>query len=204
MKYRRGFTLLEVIIVITIVAMMAVFAISSYGSARTRAKLDLITDLLVSTLKQQQNLAKSGKDLDCHGLVFDMDAAEEERVQLVQAPYVSVSGNNADFCDMTSPTLTPYREMENFTIESIEETKDSNFSSGTRQMVKKVAFMFKPPLAKVVLGTDLNNLTVPGKNSPVDNPFVLITILSPAGNESRGFVFDTTSGVAKRMEVPET
>lgn len=201
MKHRPAFTLLEIILVITIVAIMAMLAVGSYGSARMRAKLDLTADLVVSAIKQRQSQAKSGKALTCYGVIFDTNPVEGEDgapVQLLEAPYVAVLGNRADFCDFTNPTLVEFTEMENFTISSIEVSK--SIDAGTGQNVDSMVLVFKPPMAKLLVGTDVDNVVMPSQSVPVDNPVVTITVTSPNGAESRTLVFDSISGVAKRLD----
>lgn len=199
MKNQPAFTLLEIIIVIAIVAMMAALAVGSYGANRLRARLDLTTDLLVSSVKKQQSLAKSGKALSCYGIVFDTKAVTAEAVQLVETPYVAVFGNVVDVCDFTKPTLTEFELIDKFRIAKIEEQKTMD---AVAQEVERVALVFKPPLAKLILGSSFNNLVAPSQSLPVANPLLKITVALPTGQdtETRVFVVDSITGVSQKLD----
>lgn len=159
MKKRSAFTLLEVLIVIMIVSILAAMAVSSYGVTRQQAKLDIALDTLISFVKRQQSLAKSGREgkslvedsalsssrsqflqPTCYGVLFDtLPRANEKSIQLVEAPYVAVRSQQADFCDVQRAKLTPFEQMENLVLREITHDQNS---------VEKFALLFKPPFGR--------------------------------------------------------
>jgi prepilin-type N-terminal cleavage/methylation domain-containing protein len=58
---RAGFTLLELLIVMMIIAMMTVIAVNAFSLVQKQMKVDFATDTLVATFKEAQVLAKSGR-----------------------------------------------------------------------------------------------------------------------------------------------
>jgi len=202
MNSRRGFTLIEILVVITIVAILAVLAVSSYGVARRKAKLDIVTDTVVSILRQQQSLAKSGRsggDLEkvsptCYGMIF---SEKEPYIQTFQAPYISVDEsidvNKSDFCDLRESSYKPqtFNELENFTVSKI-----SVFGS------EKTDYMiaFRPPEARVSAGEnalEVENIT------QANDPRIMVTLLGQNADDTTTFTFDVTTGVAQRL-LPST
>ncbi|MCC7432957.1 prepilin-type N-terminal cleavage/methylation domain-containing protein [Candidatus Peregrinibacteria bacterium] len=60
-NFRAGFTLLELLIVIMIMAMMTVVAVNAFSLVQKEMKVDFAADTLVATIKEAQVLAKSGR-----------------------------------------------------------------------------------------------------------------------------------------------
>lgn len=199
MKSRSGFTLIEILVVITIVAILAVLAVSSYSVARRQAKLSIVTDTVMTVLRQQQSLAKSGRSgntMDkgvptCYGMIFTKTAPPY--IQTVQAPYISVDAsvdlNKSDFCDLRDGfyETTAFSEFENFIIPEI-----SVF--GTEK--ESYALMFRPPEARVSGGESLNSIE---KFGTTGDPRLMIKMSSANGTDSAAFTFDVTTGIAEKL-----
>lgn len=66
MRFHFGYTLVELMIVISIISILIAVGASSYGRARDRQIGQAAGELLVSTLQQNQQLAKIGNK-DCNG-----------------------------------------------------------------------------------------------------------------------------------------
>lgn len=198
MNSRRGFTLIEILVVIAIVAILAVLAVSSYGVARRQAKLSIVTDTVMTVLRQQQSLAKSGRSGSsltgqvptCYGMIF---SKTEPYIQTVQAPYISVDEsidvNKSDFCDLRDGfyKATTFSEFENFIIPQISvfgTEKDS------------YALVFRPPEARVSGGEALNSVE---NFVQANDPRVLIKMSSANGADSATFTFDVTTGIAQKL-----
>lgn len=202
-KDHKGFTLVEMMIVIAIVAILATIAIANYGSVRQKAKLDIVADTLVSIIKQQQSNAKNGKGggvvspttaglgadsglsgVKCYGLFFQTSqTTDKPYASLVSAPYVAVGTNGADYCDTGSEISQPVTEMEDFSITSL---KKDNVET------PELEFYFKPPFGKPFLagaGSSTADLTTV-LSSQID-----ITLSSKTKGDDRLIRFDAASGV---------
>ncbi len=189
MSKRPAFTLIEMLIVVTIIAVLASLAVSSYGLANQKAKLDVLADTLVSVLKQRQNLVKNGKTTVinggswCYGLLFDTTQAGNKAVQVIQAPYVSVSRVDADVCDMTKMEKSDFEQMNNYIISSIKKD-DVAFDNLT--------ILFKPPFANTVLLNDTRIL-------PTGSSVIDVTLKSLNQPETRAIRFDTAAALIQRI-----
>ncbi|GEM_PF-4011829 len=156
-RARVGFTLVEMLVVLTIIGIIAFFAVASYSAARKQAKLDLAADSLVSAFNEQTQNVKGGRDDArtsaqnqsmtsqagsirnfCFGLHLQKQAPF---VQNFASPYVSASGQEADLCDILHQNLTRFDLFEDLKIGDL--TID-----GTA--VESLDVIFKPPFAKVL------------------------------------------------------
>ncbi len=191
MRKRKAFTLVEIIIVVTIIALLALVAIGNYGAARQQAKMDIIVDTLISALKEKQSLARSGRGGDtpqCYGLLLQTGAPY---VQELIAPYVSVNpdidSTRVDFCDMSewSVKKTTFDLLENYKISSIDQfgTPASTF-----------VIMFRPPEGRISIGNNLNNIEPLGVTA---SPLITIKVTSANGKDNKAFTYDVTSGVTE-------
>ena len=203
MKKRQAFTLIEMIIVITLIALMAGLAVSNFGNARQQATLDLATDLLVSTIKQRQQLAKSGKtnasdsseihgsSLLCYGLIINPLVTEDENpVQLLEAPYISYkdldsSIDLADVCDFNEITSRPLPQLDRFIISDV--TFDGN------EISEPLTIFFKPPFSKPIFRLSEQ---VVQTDAP---PIVVMSVSSSKRSEKKEIQFDSASGLIQRL-----
>lgn len=191
MSEKSAFTLVEMLIVIAIVAILALLAVSSFGTARQQARREIAIDSMVSSLRGQQTLAKSGRiDAEfgsnrCYGMLF---LTEDPYVQVVDMPYVAVGTNKADYCDPTEREVRDFEVLEDFEVRSIER-----FGSDTSE----VLLLFKPPFARVVLGDGtfgtLEDLQTQGTSD------IIVRIGLPNDEDVRAFRFDASSGLIERI-----
>ncbi len=199
MKKRSAFTLIEMLMVVTIIAVLAALAVSSYGLANQKAKLDVLADTIVSVLKQRQSLVKNGKGVLaddgrmangsqefqplCYGLLFDTTEKGNKAVQYIEAPYLSVSGMAADVCDVAEIKKRDFEQMNKYLISGIKKNESD---------LNNITILFKPPFARTMLLND--NLPLPSGASVID-----ITLKSENQNETRVIRFDTASNVIERI-----
>lgn len=193
MTDKKAFTLIEMLIVVAIVAILAMVSVASFGSARQQARRDIAIDSMVSALRGQQTLAKSGR-LDeatglnrCYGMLFK---TEEPYAQLVDMPYIAVGTDKADYCDEleTDRNVRDYDVIEDFEIRKIDTfgVEDTD-----------VVILFKPPFARTVLGDasfgNLENLVVQTTSD------IVVSVALPGDEEVRAFRFDASSGLIERV-----
>jgi prepilin-type N-terminal cleavage/methylation domain-containing protein len=153
---KRGFTLVEMLVVITIIGMLAFLGVSSYGAAQKQARLELAADNVVSLLKEQQGLAKSGRvglsgSAKCYGVRLLINNAPK----VVEADYFAVQGNKADFCNIDNETERPLIQELDVVVSNLKQgfiDKDD------------LTIMFKPPSAKVVVYSGKNEISIGSEN----------------------------------------
>lgn len=68
----RGFTLLELMLVIAILAVLSVGAVLSFFSYQTQTEIDSAAKNVVNALRDAQSRAMSGKDFKAWGVCFDI------------------------------------------------------------------------------------------------------------------------------------
>lgn len=80
LKSRRGFTLIEIMIVVFIIALLSTAAVGGYTRYRKISLLELAADNIVSTIYQARDSVKMGKTgvsgeaAKCYGVVFDKNS----------------------------------------------------------------------------------------------------------------------------------
>lgn len=81
-KNKKGFTLLEVLVVITMVAIMTVATLSTLNTNRIERELEAAGDQVYSALRETQNYALTGKEVDsgCDMYEFHYDG-ENYRIE---------------------------------------------------------------------------------------------------------------------------
>lgn len=194
MRKCKAFTLIEILVVVAILAILTLAVVANYSGARQKAKIDVVTDTLISVLKEKQSNSKNGKGASplCYGLMFKTGGAPY--VQELQAPYVSVDPaidpTKADFCDMREMSVkkTPFDLMENYKIKEINAFGNSGMDS--------YVIMFRPPEGRISAGKDLNIVEALGVTAA---PLLKFTVESANGNDKESFSFDVTSGVAEKL-----
>jgi len=191
MDTRKAFTLIEMLVVIAIVALLAILAISAYGVARQQARRDIAADSLMSALRYQQGLAKTGRVEDdgsegvfCYGMLFSVD---EPYAQLLKTPYVAVGQQKADYCDVSQDDLQDFDPLEDFKVYEIDK-----FGADSDNVV----VLFKPPFANVVLSDSSFMMPMPPGAQQTD---IVISIGLPNDDDRRAFRFDTSSGLIERV-----
>ena len=200
-KQFPAFTLIEMLIVIVIIGLLAAMAVGSFGSARKRARLDIATDSMISTLKEQLGKAKSGRQSEndkssCYGVFFQK--TQKPYVQSVVIPYVSVPpvGDNspyADYCDTqsvtVSPQLTPLEVADDVLLKDIQRNN---------QQVDSWIVLFKPPFGKILEAVSVDQI-VPDLLSTNDGVKIVVNQEGNEATDARSFEFDAFSGEVHRV-----
>lgn len=90
---KKGFTLIEIIISISIISILTVIAVNTLSGASDRKELEGIADSVVAELDQAKANSQAGKDGESHGIKFNSDS------------YITFSGSSFDVDDSNNQTF---------------------------------------------------------------------------------------------------
>lgn len=202
-RSKGGFTLIEMLIVIVIIGLLAMIAVSSFGSARKQARLDIALETIMSMMKEQQGKAKTGRQVVdassggqtlCYGLVFQKVAPY---VQSITVPYRAIANDNtkkADYCDAstTQPVLKDLVVSEDVVLHTIQQGSNP---------VEKLVLLYKPPFGSVLEVNEIEEITeaygVPaGNKNPVQ---LFFNQGSTDPQDQRGITYDAFSGTVRKI-----
>jgi len=204
-QVKGGFTLVEMLIVIVIVGLLAFMAVSSFGSAQKRARLDIAVDTIMSVIKEQQGKARTGRQgagisggqTSCYGVVFQKN--EPYGLRTVTIPYVSVSKDtsspNTDYCDATAVNDANYINVEVSKDVLLQAVKQGALDN------EKLFLIFKPPFASILETGDVSSITDAHNVTGTAENIVRI-FLNQTGNplqDQRVIQFDPITGTVSRV-----
>ncbi len=197
-KTRKAFTLIEMLVVITIVGIIGAVAVGNYAASRKQAKLELGVDTLISIFKEQEQKAKSGRlvtfqeagklqtGIACYGVDLRVSDPQNGQgqgqkpvvpVQYLINPYHAVQGNDADACGANS--------VQTMNISSFEDLEISKILLD-QQEPKELQIFYKPPLGK-------RNFVLNGASAAVQQMKIVIGLIGTA--DKRCFTLNNTTGV---------
>ncbi len=138
----RGFTLVELMIVIMIVMILTVLTMGSYAGVQRSARLDYAADTFVAVMKEQMTLARSGR-VDAADELLCFAVKVEGGVMYTRASeYVAVGSAGVDYC---SDVGREWEVVDGLEGEAIEVSDDFEV-------------YFKPPFGKA--DSDVNEEVV--------------------------------------------
>lgn len=95
-RLTRGFTMIEILVVITIIIILAVMGAGAYSVGRRIAIIDLHAEKLVSQLNSLRDKSQAVTPPKCIGVYFEKNAAPKK----IEMPYL----NARQGCDHTQET----------------------------------------------------------------------------------------------------
>ncbi len=195
---KRAFTLVEMLVVITIIGIIGAMAVGFYSSGRKQAKLEMGVDNLISIFKEQEQKAKSGqlttfksnqseekkKMLGCYGVYLQATSGDAGTVilpvQYVLTPYYPVKDNRVDNCETALKETVSTSAFEDLEIRKI-------LLDDLEQ--KDLQVFYKPPFAKRDFMQGLNFID----SAQIKKIKVVIGIKNT--QDQRCFEFNNTTGV---------
>ena len=131
-KLSPGFTLIEIIVVISIIMIFAAISVGGFAAMRRTIALDINTDTMVNTLNALRGESQRGTM--CSGVRFKVQAQPEK----ITAPYVNATRT----CDLSSPQKTPFTWSQDTAVTSIRSTE---VESGVPANENELMVLFAPP-----------------------------------------------------------
>ncbi len=128
----RGFTLIELVVVTTVIAILSIVVIGGYRTIMESYRLGLLTDDFVTMVNEQKRITVSKGDAECLGLLFN-----EQGVAAVKAPYI----NNLVGCDDFAKT----------DINFFEDDLILKKAQLAGEEINDFVFYFSPPRGEVFL-----------------------------------------------------
>lgn len=198
-QQKAGFTLLELLIVIMIMAIMTMIAVNAFSLVQKQMKVDFAAESLISTIKEAQVLVKSGRRAEntdgstgsaiCY--VVRIGAAADSGLFTGKSNYVAV-GDSAggvaivDVCTVLSKENMIKKDIfsENIKIKAIlQDGLD----------IAAQEFYFKPPFGQ------LYQLESGQMKPVVIGKFVYLIGYDQEEQYDQKVQFDTATGEVKRL-----
>lgn len=154
---KKGFTLIEILIVLAIIGIIVLLGTSSYSSARRKVRLDVFTNTVASLITETRDKARIGvfgiddSPETAQSLCFGMQLNEGAFVDLLSTSYNRLAPNEK--CSTASTdiqTLLRPQVESTLVIKQIEQ-----FGNDVQGSLR---FFFSPPNAQIEI-SDLNLLT---------------------------------------------
>jgi len=129
LRNKKGFTVLELLIVIAIGIAMASMAIPIYGGLQTRAQSEESAAQMVQVLRTAKVRAEGGFNDVSHGVYFDINAASDDRYILYQGGSYATRVSSYDQTFVLMPVLS----IENIDLSLTGSDIDINFLQGNSE-----------------------------------------------------------------------
>ena len=192
---KRGFTLIEMLIVISIIAILAFLGIDSFSDAQRRAKLNVGAESLASMIKGQVENVRDGiavKDstgktsLNCYGFGITADRI----VNSLIAPYDAPN----DDCTLSG---TGANAVQNLPFDQLNGLKISELDVAGKPVTSNLVVYFKPPFANAF---EANIDSAALENTKFTYP-IQIKIQTVNGGLTKIVTFDPTTNKADVSQI---
>ena len=189
---RKGFTIIELLIVIAIIGILAVVSLSSYSETRQVAELNIETDTLISNLREykgrSQNVIPDEND-QVYCLGFKFNSQEDPQIEELKYQYE----NPFTLCDTTTNLQTERQALNQLSITEILLLE----SNGTSKIVNSLELLFYPPKGQSLVLVDGTKLQ--------ENNFQKIQIKTRLKErENKNYITILNSGVIQKELIPPT
>ncbi len=188
-RARKGFTLVELLIVISIIGMLTVLAVGNYIGVEQQARVEFATDTLVSTIREAQVMARSGQRstdsggqqvLQCYVVKIVTGTGVTAGLYFGQGDYLAVQGDTVDSCQTVGDENLRKSEVFNEKVIIVGDGGEKTY-------------YFKPPFAQILEQGG-------GQLVAVQSQKLQMTVQDVDSPEySRAVIFDLATGEVKRI-----
>jgi len=187
---KKGFTLVEILIVIAIISLVVLLGFSSYGIAQKKARLDMAASSVQSMIAEARDKSKSGHFeaggdiLAAKSLCYGFRAYPGGSFELLSTTFNRLAIN--DKCSRLSNDIKVVKQLE--TLQDIIIKKIESFG---KEQIDPVVVFFMPPKGEA-------EITV--YTAYTDEPFIKFNVgyaNSDSLLDQRQVVFNILSGTVK-------
>ncbi len=150
-RLSHGFTLIEIIVVISIVMIFAAVSAGGFSAMRRTVALDISADTIVNTLNALRGESQRGTT--CEGMLFQVDKAPEK----ITAPYANATRT----CELSSLQKSPFTWSRDSAVSRIQ---NSAVESGVAESDQTLTILFAPPRGTMTAPTEEKTLTLTASN----------------------------------------
>ncbi|MBU1445650.1 type II secretion system GspH family protein [Patescibacteria group bacterium] len=142
-KKNKGFTLIEILIVLSIIGIVVLLGVSSYGTVRRRVNLDIATNTAVALVNEARDKARVGYfESDGGSVCFGFKLQTNGFVEVFQTKYDRLQESKK--CSRLEQDMKFLKKAENdesiITVKNIEKFGDE---------IDEILVYFTPPYGEV-------------------------------------------------------
>jgi prepilin-type N-terminal cleavage/methylation domain-containing protein len=157
--HRKGFTLIELIIVIAILSILATVSFTTYSETRKSAEISLQTDSIIAKLREakgeSQNVQKDEEDKNvyCIGFKFTKAESSKDSIQRIKIPYQ----NRFTPCSTDTPINNKKLEPIIDNQLNITDIKIQTTVTPTPTSVDEFTILYYPPKGEFLMQSNNND-----------------------------------------------
>lgn len=171
---KKGFTLVELLIVIAIIGVIITISVSSYGIVRKKVRLDIAANTIESMIVEARDKTRSGYyeangDIaEATSLCFGFRAIKDEYIERLKAPYDRLRLKDDKCNKLKAETIGQASEEDDIVIKRINLYGDADED--------EIDIYFAPPNAS----TELNRKSIQQGNT------VLTIVIGYKNSDEKG------------------
>jgi len=135
---KKGFTLIEILIVISILSLVIVLGLSSYSVVQKRIRLDVAANTLQSIISEARDKSRSGYFAEETSLCYGFRVKSGEPMELIKSKFDRLNQNNKCSVLDSDITVVPTESIQNdLVIKKVEKFSEP--------VTEKIVVFFTPP-----------------------------------------------------------
>lgn len=149
MKIKRGFTLTELMVTVTIIGIIAIMAVPNYYQSSKRAKYEVAITEIISSIKDARNTSITGKFTGAAGSYETPPGGYGVFIDKITGTLTSFIDVNEDqiYTVANDTTLSTYTLPSEITIKSMSGSKATNYTGlpASNTDISSALILFQPP-----------------------------------------------------------